>query len=538
MKKLTLIIFLTILSLNSWAQCAGVSATGTSRYKVFKSCYDTVVVHSQLNDVTMDTARANKATIGVLEMTGNITDNGGTLSIDPINGDLYNNSGTNITVAYRASTLFDSGLPIVGWADANLNGLQLSNLGATYAAFIKNSNLTGNVTLELPSSTGTLALTSNINAAVSGTSGQVSYFNGTNTITSEAAFAYNNTTDVLTLTGSEVVDTLSGSTSSGGNLQLQSTTHATKGKILFGSGSAYDGVSGFLGVGTQSPSGLLNLSGNFTTSAWTTNGVRLRAASQTFTDNSSSGNVANVYMDVFGTSTYAASNPVTVTGNLIGTYYMVPAAGANVTAPNLFSLGTQGNILSGGSIQLNNGGTNTGFTVPNATNFRIQTGGSNVQRLVITGSTGLIGVGPTAPTPTAHLHVAANTASNSSFRIEESATDPSSPNAGDVWNNAGLIKQRTGGVTYIISKTLTNTATLDFGSTVAGAATDLTMTVTGAASGDVCAVGVPTGSSPTNGAFSCWVSAADTVTVRFINPDVLNPMDPASGTFRVSVIKY
>lgn len=384
-----------------------------------------------------------------------------------------------------------------------------------------------------------------VSAAVAGTdypdasltSGEVAYANGTKSITSEAAFAYNNTTDVLTLTGSEVVDTLSGSTSSGGNLQLQSTTHATKGKILFGSGSAYDGVSGFLGVGTQSPSGLLNLSGNFTTSAWTTNGVRLRAASQTFTDNSSSGNVANVYMDVFGTPTYAASSAVTVTGNLIGAFYMVPAAGANVTAPNLFSLGTQGNILSGGSIQLNNGGTNTGFTVPNATNFRIQTGGSNVQRLVITGSTGLIGVGPTAPTPTAHLHVAANTASNSSFRIEESATDPSSPNAGDVWNNAGLIKQRTGGVTYIISKTLTNTATLNFDLTSVNYE-DLTITVTGAADGDAVSIAVPNASATANVVFTSWVSATNTVTIRASRIDVASGADPASGTFRASVIKY
>lgn len=297
-----------------------------------------------------------------------------------------------------------------------------------------------------------------------------------------------------------------------------------------GSGSAMFGTSPTITSG-------VTLSGNISANAWTTSGVALKIPAATYTDLTSSGTVASNYAHLIGVPTFAASSATTYT-NAYNVFLASPAAGTNVTNTTGWSLGTQGNIQIGGAIQLSNAGTNTGISAPSATYLRIQTGASNLERVKIAGSTGLIGVGPTAPTPTAHFHIAANTTSNSAFRIEESATDPSSPNAGDVWNNAGLIKQRTGGVTYIIAKTLTNTATLDFGSTAAGAATDLTMTVTGAVSGDVCAVGVPTGSSPTNGAFSCWVSAADTVTVRFINPDVLNSMDPASGTFRVSVIKY
>lgn len=44
-----------------------------------------------------------------------------------------------------------------------------------------------------------------------------------------------------------------GGTASGNNLTLSSTTHATKGKVLFGANSAYDEVNVRLGIGTASP---------------------------------------------------------------------------------------------------------------------------------------------------------------------------------------------------------------------------------------------------------------------------------------------
>lgn len=46
--------------------------------------------------------------------------------------------------------------------------------------------------------------------------------------------------------------TLIGDTASGGNLTLQSTSNATKGKILFGT-SAYDEANNYLGLGTNTP---------------------------------------------------------------------------------------------------------------------------------------------------------------------------------------------------------------------------------------------------------------------------------------------
>jgi len=55
--------------------------------------------------------------------------------------------------------------------------------------------------------------------------------------------------------------TLIGGTASGNNLTLSSTSNATKGKIVFGT-SAYDEVNNRLGIGTSSPSTLLDIRGN------------------------------------------------------------------------------------------------------------------------------------------------------------------------------------------------------------------------------------------------------------------------------------
>ena len=59
-------------------------------------------------------------------------------------------------------------------------------------------------------------------------------------------------------TSTPIFPTVYGSSVSGGNLTLQSTSHATKGKILFGT-SAYDEVNNRLGIGTTTPNNLLSV---------------------------------------------------------------------------------------------------------------------------------------------------------------------------------------------------------------------------------------------------------------------------------------
>jgi lysophospholipase L1-like esterase len=59
--------------------------------------------------------------------------------------------------------------------------------------------------------------------------------------------------------GYAIVDTIYGSTASGGNLYLYSTSHATKGKIYFGTNNVIDVANNKFGIGTTSPIGTFHL---------------------------------------------------------------------------------------------------------------------------------------------------------------------------------------------------------------------------------------------------------------------------------------
>lgn len=92
------------------------------------------------------------------------------------------------------------------------------------------------------------------------------------------------------------------------------------------------------------------------------------------------------------------------------------------------------------------------------------------------------------------------------------------------------------GVVHSITAPLTGSATLDFPSTAAGTSSDLTITVTGASDGDVVSIGVPNAAISANTCYTAWVSASNTVTVRFNNYSV-GAVDPSSGTFKTKVTK-
>jgi len=80
-------------------------------------------------------------------------------------------------------------------------------------------------------------------------------------------------------------------------------------------------------------------------------------------------------------------------------------------------------------------------------------------------------------------------------------------------------------------------AILDFPSTASSAASDLTIDVPGAVDSDAVVLAVPNAAIVAGAAgFYAWVSAANTVTVRFWNASGA-AKDPASGTFRATVVK-
>lgn len=124
----------------------------------------------------------------------------------------------------------------------------------------------------------------------------------------------------------------------------------------------------------------------------------------------------------------------------------------------------------------------------------------------------------------------------------------STPTAGTTGTTARTAAERmrisSSGVTIgsggaAISKVLTATATLDFADTAPQATTDLTITVTGAVDGNVVVMGIVNASQPAGACdFRAWVSAADTVTIRFTNNNIVGNINPASGTFRATVIQH
>jgi hypothetical protein len=83
---------------------------------------------------------------------------------------------------------------------------------------------------------------------------------------------------------------------------------------------------------------------------------------------------------------------------------------------------------------------------------------------------------------------------------------------------------------------LFGSSTLNFGNIASLGSADLTITVTGAVDGDAVSLGVPNSSQTAGAVYSAFVSAADTVTVRFFNASG-SGQDPASGTFNVRVHK-
>ena len=77
---------------------------------------------------------------------------------------------------------------------------------------------------------------------------------------------------------------------------------------------------------------------------------------------------------------------------------------------------------------------------------------------------------------------------------------------------------------------------IDYGSIAAGASEDQTVTVTGAAVGDIVAIGLPS-TIETGLVFTAFVSASNTVTLRASNITG-SPINPASATFKAMVFRY
>jgi hypothetical protein len=147
-----------------------------------------------------------------------------------------------------------------------------------------------------------------------------------------------------TMTGALTEATIYGSSASGGNLQLNSTSNATKGKILLGTGAAWDALNSRFGVGTQSPTVKLDVE------ATTSGQVGLFRRTAT-------GDASTVLQVLAGDNTGTGVLAVSVDGDATSRYG-VAADGATTWGPGSGSRDTKLYRNAAGELK-----TDTGLTV-------------------------------------------------------------------------------------------------------------------------------------------------------------------------------
>jgi hypothetical protein len=204
---------------------------------------------------------------------------------------------------------------------------------------------------------------------------------------------------------------------------------------------------------------------------------------------------------------------------------------SNYTASN-------GITLSGNNFKL--GGTLTEFTTINSTGATlvignpfgelIRIGSGNVLLRKLQGAGGSQDIELT----TDSIYLRRINGSGDTSNISSTTTDTSKFKILTTNTKTGSLAVYTGAW---YSVPLEDSATLDFPSTGHGNSADLTITVTGADIGDVVALGIPNASIVANASYIAWVSATNTVTVRFNNYASSGSSDPASGTFKIKVLK-
>jgi hypothetical protein len=233
--------------------------------------------------------------------------------------------------------------------------------------------------------------------------------------------------------------------------------------------------------------------------AQTGTGALVRAASPTLT-----GTLAAAAITASGviTATGGATNGVLLGGASNGRIYM------NTTTEQITfrSYGTDTMFLVSGSVSFNTG-------VDGAVGMLAQASAANKVALVARGTN-------------------SQTANPFEVRDISNTVVVSASVTGNLTASGTL---RVGGGT-VVANILSATATLDFPSIGSNGTETLTITVTGAVAGDSVFLGCPAGLDA-GLIFCASVTAADTVTVRMHNSSG-GSIDPASGTFRATVIRF
>lgn len=190
---------------------------------------------------------------------------------------------------------------------------------------------------------------------------------------------------------------------------------------------------------------------------------------------------------------------------------------------------TKYNLITNGTTLLLNSQTSISLAINDSGKLNARSYGADIS------GSGKFGIGQNPPS--ARLHIAAGTATAETAPLKfTSGTNLTTAEAGAMEFNGTNLFFSPSTTRHTVNHGLTSSATLDFPSTTTLLSADLTITVTGAEDGDVVSLGVPNAAVNANTCYTAWVSAANTVTVRFNNYSS-GTVNPASGTFKVFVTK-
>lgn len=179
MKKYILFTIGIFATLTVSAQCSGISATGTSKARVSKVCYDSVIVRSNLNTVVADTCTFTQASA-----TNYIVPSGGT------GFDVYNT--VDQTTNYERLRLrVSSNVFIVGAQNGGTGTLRGLNLvgGASTLSIGTSTAVTGAFNFNRASGTAGISIVG-INGSFTQTSGTSNFLSLIHTVNQSSTAGY------------------------------------------------------------------------------------------------------------------------------------------------------------------------------------------------------------------------------------------------------------------------------------------------------------------------------------------------------------
>jgi hypothetical protein len=262
------------------------------------------------------------------------------------------------------------------------------------------------------------------------------------------------------------------------------------------------------------------------------------AGAEALTNKSINGNTITAST---GTLTLAAGSSLITSGANAVT--LTSGGLTNVTLPTTGTLATLAGAeaLSNKTINGNTISTSTG-TLTLAAGSSLVTSGANSVTLTSTGATNV-----TIPTTgtlatLAGAEALSNKTINGNTISASTGTLTLAAGSSLVTSGANSVTFTSTGATNVTLPTsgtllpgISGSEVLDFASTALGTQSEVAMTVvfTGAAVGDVVSVGGPI---VAEGMFFAYVSAPDTVTIRYINTSTTTAYEP-DGTYRIRIIK-